>query len=119
TSYAARVDSPDPTSVVLRTTYHPSWEATLHGGPARTFMVLPSYIGIDVPAGSHRVEFQYRPPGYRVPLFFAGFALLLVLGMVHGHLPRLTEPASTEALVPSTGFITRRWTAVRLRIVAA
>ncbi len=54
----AKLDS--ESVVVVKTTYHPKWSATIDGRHADTFMVSPSYIGLLVPAGIHRIRVEYR-----------------------------------------------------------
>jgi hypothetical protein len=58
-------------------TYHLNWHAEVDGKPARMLMLLPSDIGVPVPAGTHTVRLYYSQSPLRVPLFFMGIAALL------------------------------------------
>ncbi len=68
-----------PSTVVIKNTYHPNWRVTVDGLPAEAFMVSPSYIGVDVPAGSHVVRAEYRAAGTRNVLLAVGLATALGL----------------------------------------
>ena len=68
-------------TVVIKTTFHPNWRVTVDGVEQPTFMVSPSYIGVDVPGGTHRIEATYRSSMLRTVLLFAGigaFAMVIV-----------------------------------------
>jgi hypothetical protein len=68
--------------VMLKATYHPRWKATVDGRPVETQMIAPSFVGVAVPPGEHRVEFRYEPyPDYWL-LFTLGIATLVVLAVV-------------------------------------
>jgi hypothetical protein len=44
---------------VLKMSAHGRWRATVDGAPAPVAVVAPGFMTVDVPAGSHRVEFTY------------------------------------------------------------
>ncbi len=58
--------------VVLSASYDPGWKATVDGRRRPTVMVAPALVGVNVPAGRHRITFRYV--GYR------GYGWLLALG---------------------------------------
>jgi uncharacterized membrane protein YfhO len=67
---------------MLKATYHPRWKVTVDGEPAETQMLAPSFVGVRVPAGEHRVEFRYEPyPNYWL-LFTIGVLTLVALAVV-------------------------------------
>ena len=74
--YSASVQVREATMLVLKVTYHPNWHATIDGVPAPTVMLMPSYIGIKLAPGSHRVEVEYRSQTTRTLLI--GFGLVLL-----------------------------------------
>jgi uncharacterized membrane protein YfhO len=47
--------------VVLSDNWYPGWTATVDGQPARIWEAYTVIRGIEVPAGSHRIEMRYRP----------------------------------------------------------
>ncbi|HEY3723334.1 MAG TPA: DUF6541 family protein [Acidimicrobiia bacterium] len=71
-----------PSVVMLKSTYDPRIHVTVDGKPAKTQMLAPSYVGVAVPAGTHRVEFQYEPFGYYWVLFLIGALALIALAVV-------------------------------------
>jgi uncharacterized membrane protein YfhO len=67
---------------MLKASYHPRWTVTVDGKPAQTQMVAPSFVGVEVPAGRHSVEFRYEPyPSYWL-LFLVGVIALIALAVV-------------------------------------
>jgi len=67
-----RVECQEASTLVLKMTYHPNWRVTVDGHEVPTFMVSPSFIGFEIPAGNHSVHAEYRSPIYKT--------ILLVLG---------------------------------------
>jgi len=66
-----------PAVVLLKASYDPRWAATVDGRPAKTMMMAPSLVGVEVPAGRHEVRFHYEPVG-TYPLLLAAGALTLL-----------------------------------------
>lgn len=80
--FGGTVDATRPSVVMLKATYHPRWNVTVDGKPAKTQMIAPSYVGVEVPAGQHRIEFRYEPyPDYWL-LFLVGVITLVALAVV-------------------------------------
>jgi Bacterial membrane protein YfhO len=63
--YSAIVDSAAVTQPLLKTTFHPGWKAFVDGKQVSTSMLMPSFLGIEVPSGRHEVEFVYTPTHQR------------------------------------------------------
>ena len=57
-----------PSVVVLRDTFDPSWTATVDGVPATIARANGIYRALAVPAGRHTVEFRYRPRDFEIGL---------------------------------------------------
>ena len=66
-------------AMVLKVTYHPNWHVTVDGREVATYMVSPSYIGFDLPAGRHTIAAEYRSLPLKSALFWIGVAFLLGL----------------------------------------
>lgn len=71
-----------PRLLVLNDTFADGWRATLDGAPVPIVPVNLVARGVMVPAGEHRIEMRYTPPGMLVG---AALALLAVLLLVAGH----------------------------------
>jgi hypothetical protein len=70
TSYAAeRVEietsAPQERLLVLTDSYYPGWTARVDGALTEILRANGLYRAVRVPAGSHRVEFEYRPASLR------------------------------------------------------
>ena len=72
-----RVECPQSATLVLKVTYHPNWRVTIDGQEERSFMVSPSYIGLDVPSGPHQIRAEYRSPVYKTALLLLGACALV------------------------------------------
>lgn len=54
--------------VVFKMTGHPNWEVKVDGERSEKLMVFPSFMAVEIPAGNHRVSFEYRPHFLKLPL---------------------------------------------------
>jgi len=94
-----RVECPRPSSVVLKMGYHPKWQATVDGRPARPFMVSADFVGLDVPAGVHDVTLEYRTGALQIALMLVGacaLAATVVLGRRFDALPPASRSTRDE-----------------------
>jgi hypothetical protein len=73
---------------MLKATYDPRWHVTVDGKPAKTQMLAPSFVGVAVPAGQHRIAFRYVPYGYYWELLTLGALALIALALVPRFGPR-------------------------------
>jgi hypothetical protein len=64
--------------VVLSDNYYPGWSATVDGQPTRIWEAYTAIRGVEVEAGSHRIEMRYRPLTVRLGAFML---LLSVMGL--------------------------------------
>jgi hypothetical protein len=67
--------------VILSDNWFPGWAATVDGQPAKIWEADTAIRGVEVPAGSHRIEMHYRPGSVRLgvsmlALSLAGLAAL-------------------------------------------
>jgi hypothetical protein len=70
-----------PAMVMLKASFDPRWTVEVDGVQLAPQMVAPSFVGREVPAGSHTVVFRYRPfPRYDV-LFALGALVFLGLSI--------------------------------------
>jgi Bacterial membrane protein YfhO len=85
---SAHVSCPSPAVLIRRETAFPGWSASLDGHATRISRVNGLFQTVAVGAGSHRVQFSYRPPyvqwGY---LAFAAGCLSLAVGLTRRRVP--------------------------------
>jgi uncharacterized membrane protein YfhO len=75
--FDVQVECLEPSTLVLKATYHPNWRVAIDGTEAQAFMVSPSFIGVEMPAGSHRLRAEYRSPLLKTVLLILGASTLL------------------------------------------
>ncbi|HEY6420488.1 MAG TPA: hypothetical protein VIX59_15955 [Candidatus Binataceae bacterium] len=78
-------------TLVFKVTYHPNWVVTIDGQRQQTFMVTPSYIGVQVPVGRHRVVAEYRSGLLKQSLLLAGLFSLIAAVVLRDRFSRLEE----------------------------
>ena len=77
---SARVKANAPAVLVFKVSFHPNWQVFVDGHRQRAFMVSPSFIATEVPAGDHEVRAEYHSDTLKKALMVAaGFVLLVTL----------------------------------------
>ena len=56
-----------------------NWKASLDGRPIATVAVDLSLIGVEIPAGTHRVELRYEDPVLRISIWVSAAAVLIAI----------------------------------------
>lgn len=86
-----RVERPNPNSVVVQTscssdgflvltdTYYPGWHARVDGQEVEILKANHLFRAVRLPAGTHRVEFHYRPGSFLLGLGLAAIGAAIVL----------------------------------------
>jgi hypothetical protein len=101
-TWSCDVELTRPAAVVRRAGYHAGLRATVDGQPAQVFPVTPGFAAVQVPAGSHIVQFRYEP-ARRWPWAFAGLAAFALVGSIA---PRSagnrTAPRKSQSPGPGT-----------------
>ena len=65
---------------MLKQSFHPSWQATIDGKSAETFIVFPFYIGVKLETpGTHEIVFSYEPSLFKKILLIIGVVSLGIL----------------------------------------
>ncbi len=67
--WTAAVELAAPALVVLKETFHPSWEVEVDGRHVPALQVTPGFLAAEVAGGSHRIAFRYRPSRLKLALF--------------------------------------------------
>jgi hypothetical protein len=78
---AVETSSASPAYLVLSDSFDPGWSATVDGHAAPIRPAYLAFRAVYLTAGPHRVEFTYRPAGFRMGLVLSviGLAVCLVL----------------------------------------
>jgi len=79
--FAADVTVERDSLLMLKATYHPNWRATVDGVKADTVMLMPSFVGVQLPPGDHQVRLEYRPRRLRVILLGLGLLTLPLIAV--------------------------------------
>ena len=90
------VSCPARCYLVLSDLYLPGWRATIDGNSTQIWRTDAIVRGIFVPAGSHHVEFGYRPRSVVIGLW-SMLASILVVMLMTGH-PHHTPAGTVEAV---------------------
>jgi len=69
----------DESYLVLSDTHYPGWKATLNGAPVPIHRANYALRAVKLPAGAHRVRFEYHPRSFQVGL---ALTLLTAAGLV-------------------------------------
>ncbi|WP_411281034.1 hypothetical protein [Gemmatimonas sp.] len=91
------VECQSPSSLILKTTYHPNWRVTVDGTPVPTYMVSPVYIGFDLPAGQHTIAARYTMATAKWLLLGMGLVALAGVLLVRDRLDALPRRLLTSA----------------------
>ena len=75
------VTTATPTLLVLSDVYYPGWVATIDDQPTPIYPANFAFRAVRVPAGSHRVVFQFEPMSWRVGLVVTVVTLLGLIGL--------------------------------------
>ncbi len=68
--------------IILKQTFHPSWQATIDGKAVTPFSVFPFYTAISIQTpGTHEVVFSYKPSTTKIILLVISAIALLVIGV--------------------------------------
>ncbi len=100
--------------LLFKGSFHPGWRASLDGQPAPTHMLAPSFVGLAVAPGRHRVELVYEPGGLRAWLRLVGLGGLLLAALAEWQRERW-EARAARALAPLVGA-KKRWSPVWERV---
>ncbi|MFO7974769.1 MAG: YfhO family protein [Candidatus Hydrogenedentota bacterium] len=77
---AVHVKAPQAGIVVLGDSFGRGWRATLDGAPCEILRVNGIFRGVATPAGSHDIEFTYRPASLVIGLAVSLFGVALLFG---------------------------------------
>jgi len=80
---AAKVKTLTGGLVVLRESAYPGWRVSVDGQAAQLIQCNRFFLGVIVPAGEHRVSFDYVPTYWKLSLALAATAALVLLSLAY------------------------------------
>jgi Bacterial membrane protein YfhO len=98
--WSADVELAAPALVVLKETFHPSWQVEVDGRRVPTLQVTPGFLAAEVAGGSHRVAFRYRPSRLKLALFLLAVVALAATPAWLAASRRLGAPAGPAGAGP-------------------
>jgi hypothetical protein len=72
------VELTEPGTLLLSAAYDPGWHAWVNGRPAKTEMLAPALVGVELPAGRYHVVFRYTGFRWYPELWGVALASLVV-----------------------------------------
>lgn len=75
------VEADTPRVLVLQVPYSQGWSVTVDGQPAELLRADTAFLGVELTAGSHTVDFTYRTPGLGAGVLFSTAGLLGLLAV--------------------------------------
>lgn len=99
-----------PGFLILTDTYYPGWQARLDGRAVRILRANYLFRGVAVPAGRHRLEFEYKPLSFQAGAFLFLACLLVMMLPAVG---RRRGRASLNAFLPQA-YADRRLSRTRV-----
>ena len=80
-SYAATVEVKSASMVMAKVTFHPGWRVTVDGTTVKPVMLMPSFVGIPVTPGTHRIQMTYQASRLRLILELLGVLTLTLIAL--------------------------------------
>ena len=112
--FAADVTVERDSWLLLKATYHPNWRATVDGVQADTVMLMPSFVGVQLPPGEHKVLLEYRPRRLRMILLILGLLTLPLIALAEMRGEALSGWITTSVLARKSNSAKRSGN-IRLR----
>jgi len=88
TEIVLQTESPPESFLVTSDIYYPGWQATIDGQPTPLYRTDYVLRGISLPAGSHKVRFEYHPQPFYTGMTVTILSLLTLILWVFCPLPR-------------------------------
>jgi prepilin-type N-terminal cleavage/methylation domain-containing protein len=97
TTVVVEASARQPSTLVLRDSYDPSWTATVDGMPAEIARANGLYRAVALPPGRHVIRFSYRPRDLSTGLIISGMGMLTLIGFSRfSRFSRFSNPQNPE-----------------------
>ena len=107
-SFEADVSVERDSLLMLKVTYHPNWRATVDGVETDTVMLMPSFIGVQLPPGDHKVLLEYRPRRLRMILLILGVLTLPLIALAEMRGEAFSRWFALRVMGPVRGLVNRQ-----------
>ena len=97
-----QVEAPVDGYLVLTDTWYPGWRAFVDGEETPVLRADLAFRSVLVPAGQHRITFDYRPTSFRAGLVMSVLALALSLWLFLGTVSSPGTAPRTSQKTPTT-----------------
>jgi len=87
-----------PGILILSENYHPDWQVTVDGKPAKLLQAFHTLRAVALEPGDHTIEFFHLSKSYRLGLLISLLAIMLLISLILIHI--LTGDASKTHTVP-------------------
>ena len=105
--FAADVNVERESMLLLKATYHPNWRATVDGVKTDTVMLMPSFVGVQLPSGDHKVRIEYRPRRLRIILLGLGLLTLPMIWLAEKRGETLSRRLASGVSARISGLVKR------------
>lgn len=78
TQLEVKISSKSPAFLVLSDVYYPGWQAKIDGVKAKIFQTNYVLRGVQVPAGMHTVQFEFKPVSFHIGVGISAASLVLL-----------------------------------------
>jgi hypothetical protein len=95
-SVQIRVETPAAGFLFLSDTFYPGWTASVDGVQAEIYRADYAFRAVYLTAGSHQVEFAYRPASFRWGVSISLLALAATVAILSRPSPRWTSPPEEQ-----------------------
>ena len=111
-SYETVVDVTRESILMLKTTFHPNWRIVVNGSEKNPVMLMPGFMGVQLPPGEHVVKMEYQSRNLRKILLCLGFLSLVAVAILERRglyiIDRMKSWIITRISKPRLGNQTRR-----------
>lgn len=93
---------------MLKATYHTNWRATVDGVETDTVMPMPSFVGVQLPPGDHKVLLEYRLHRLRMILLTSGLLTLPLIALAEMRGKIFSSWLGPRVMGQVSGLVNRR-----------
>lgn len=101
----ADVEATEPTTFVIRESWHPRWKAYIDGAEVPVRRVTPDFPAVDVPAGHHALTLRFARPWWTTASWLVWPLTLVAVWLLERQLRRRRQRGSEALDVPAARVV--------------